>query len=318
MGYRRWGHNEGDEPAYTQPLMYAEDQGPPVGGARSTGSSCVRTGGLAREALESLWAEKKAADAARGARRAAFAPIARRAPEPRPPSMRRPCGAGSGPTLLGLDDSCPRASSCTRSWSRCCARGRAARGQRQVDWATAEALAFGTLLLEGISVRLSGQDSGRGTFSQRHAVLYDARTRHASTCPCRRLAHGSARFEVHDSLLSEAAVLGFEFGYTVAEHDALVMWEAQFGDFANGAQVIIDQFLAGSEQKWGQPIDLVLLLPHGHEGQGPEHSQRPPRALPDPVRRAQPAGLPPVDARLSTSTCCGARRATRSRSRWSS
>jgi 2-oxoglutarate dehydrogenase E1 component len=120
-------------------------------------------------------------------------------------------------------------------------------------------------------VRLSGQDSGRGTFSQRHAVFYDVRTG-KEYAPLQALAPAGVRFEVHDSLLSEAAVMGFEFGYAVAEHRALVMWEAQFGDFFNGAQVIVDQFLAGSEEKWGQPHGLVLLLPHGHEGQGPEHS----------------------------------------------
>jgi 2-oxoglutarate dehydrogenase E1 component len=144
-------------------------------------------------------------------------------------------------------------------------------GRGEVDWATAESLAWGTLLLEGVPVRLSGQDSGRGTFSQRHAVLFDARTGREHVA-LNSLAPQGVRFEVHDSLLSEAAVMGFEFGYAVAEHRALVMWEAQFGDFMNGAQVIIDQFLSGSETKWGQPVGLVLLLPHGHEGQGPEHS----------------------------------------------
>ena len=141
----------------------------------------------------------------------------------------------------------------------------------EADWATAESLAWGTLLLEGVPVRLSGQDSGRGTFSQRHAVFYDVRTQE-EYAPLNAVAPAGVRFEVHDSLLSEAAVMGFEFGYSVAEHRALVMWEAQFGDFVNGAQVIVDQFLAGSETKWGQPSGLVLLLPHGHEGQGPEHS----------------------------------------------
>jgi len=144
-------------------------------------------------------------------------------------------------------------------------------GKGEVDWATAESLAWGTLLLEGVSVRLSGQDSGRGTFSQRHAVLYDARTQQ-EYAPLGAVAPSGVRFEVYDSLLSEAAVLGFEYGFSVAEHRALVLWEAQFGDFMNGAQVVIDQFLAAAETKWGQPSSLVLLLPHGHEGQGPEHS----------------------------------------------
>ncbi|MCI0574376.1 MAG: 2-oxoglutarate dehydrogenase E1 component, partial [Myxococcaceae bacterium] len=150
-------------------------------------------------------------------------------------------------------------------------RAEMAEGKADVDWATAEALAFGTLLLEGVPVRLSGQDSGRGTFSQRHAVLYDVGTG-TEYVPLNSVAPAGVRFEVHDSLLSEAAVMGFEFGYAVADHRALVMWEAQFGDFFNGAQPIIDQFIAASETKWGQPTGLVLLLPHGMEGQGPEHS----------------------------------------------
>jgi 2-oxoglutarate dehydrogenase E1 component len=140
-----------------------------------------------------------------------------------------------------------------------------------VDWATAEAAAFGTLLLEGIPVRLSGQDSGRGTFSQRHAILYDVRTAR-EYLPLNAVAPPPARFEVYDSLLSEYAVLGFEFGYSTAEYHTLVLWEAQFGDFMNGGQILIDQFISGSEQKWSQPSGMVLLLPHGYEGQGPEHS----------------------------------------------
>ena len=148
-----------------------------------------------------------------------------------------------------------------------------------MDWGTAELLAFGSLLLEGIPVRLSGQDSRRGTFSQRHAVLVDQDTG-AEYTPLQHLAPEQAPFLVYDSLLSEYAVLGFEYGYSVARADALVLWEAQFGDFSNGAQIIIDQFIAAAEEKWGQHSRLVLLLPHGSEGQGPEHSQRAPRALP--------------------------------------
>ena len=166
-----------------------------------------------------------------------------------------------------------------------------------MDWATAEALAWGTLLLEGVPVRLSGQDSGRGTFSQRHAVFYDVRTG-KEYAPLQALAPAGVRFEVHDSLLSEAAVMGFEFGYAVAEHRALVMWEAQFGDFFNGAQVIVDQFLAGSEQKWGQPHGLVLLLPARARGTGSRALERAHRALPDPVRGRQHAGVLSVHARV--------------------
>jgi 2-oxoglutarate dehydrogenase E1 component len=151
------------------------------------------------------------------------------------------------------------------------ARAAMVRTDGEVDWATGEALALGSLLYEGTSVRLAGEDSRRGTFSQRHAVLVDYQTgvEHTTLDP---LARDGAHFWLYDSLLSEFAALGFEYGYSVENKDALVMWEAQFGDFVNGAQVIIDQFIVAAEDKWDQTSGLVMLLPHGFEGQGPEHS----------------------------------------------
>ncbi|HNS85819.1 MAG TPA: 2-oxoglutarate dehydrogenase E1 component, partial [Parvularculaceae bacterium] len=141
----------------------------------------------------------------------------------------------------------------------------------EIDWATAEALSFGSLILDGFGVRLSGQDSRRGTFSQRHAVFVDQETEKTFT-PLNHLKGAKATFEVHDSSLSEFGVLGFEYGYSLANPKFLVLWEAQFGDFANGAQIIFDQFLSSGERKWLRMSGLVCLLPHGYEGQGPEHS----------------------------------------------
>ena len=140
-----------------------------------------------------------------------------------------------------------------------------------IDWSTAEHLAFGSILTEGNPVRLSGQDSCRGTFSQRHAVFVD-QVSEERYVPLNNLSDDQAFFEVIDSPLSEASVMGFEYGFSQVEPNALVMWEAQFGDFANGAQVVVDQFISSGESKWLRMNGLVLLLPHGYEGQGPEHS----------------------------------------------
>src|SRR5690606_16631194 len=143
--------------------------------------------------------------------------------------------------------------------------------KNKIEWALAESFAFGSLVLEGYPVRLAGQDSGRGTFSQRHALLYDHRTGNTFV-PLAKLREDQGQFSVYNSHLSEFACLGFEYGYSVESPNTLVMWEAQFGDFVNGAQVIIDQFIASAEAKWNQKSGLTLLLPHGFEGQGPEHS----------------------------------------------
>jgi 2-oxoglutarate dehydrogenase E1 component len=266
--YRRWGHNEGDEPSYTQPLMYAKIKSH-TSVAHLYGDQLVRQGAITREQLDQVWAEKKAE--MQGEDASPLAKIAKRAPvEPQP--VDAPAMWGRLRSVLQVLGTLPEGFEIhPKLVPFVKKRHEVLEGKGDVDWATAESLAFGTLLLEGIPVRLSGQDSGRGTFSQRHAVFFDTRN-DREYVPLNSVAPQGVRFEVHDSLLSEAAVMGFEFGYSVAEHRALVMWEAQFGDFMNGAQVIIDQFLAGSETKWGQPTGLTLLLPHGHEGQGPEHS----------------------------------------------
>ena len=277
VGYRRWGHNEGDEPSYTQPLMYAKIKSH-TSVAQLYGEQLVRGGVVTREELDSLWARKKAQVQEEGEARFVAAVITKE-PTEYPPVDASAMWGRLRTTLRALStvpegfELHPKLGAFLKK------RAELLEGRGEADWATAEALALGTLLLEGVPVRLSGQDSCRGTFSQRHSILYDVRTGKEHV-PLSALAPAGVRFEVYDSLLSEAAAMGFEFGYAVADHRALVMWEAQFGDFFNGAQVIVDQFLAASEQKWGQPTGLVLLLPHGFEGQGPEHSSaRPERFL---------------------------------------
>ncbi len=183
------------------------------------------------------------------------------------------------------------------------------------DWATAEALAFGSLVTEGFGVRLSGQDSGRGTFSQRHAI-WVCQTDERKFIPLCELPHG--KFEVYDSPLSEYGVLGFEYGFASADPKTLVLWEAQFGDFANGAQIIIDQYIAAGEAKWLRANGLVLLLPHGFEGQGPEHSLGPARALPAALRRRQSPGVQHHQPGELLPRAAPADAARRSASRWSS
>lgn len=290
--YRRHGHNEGDEPAYTQPTLYARIAGHPTV-ANNYRQLLVRRGELEeaeaeaigqefdlelRAALDQQRAEAESTEALPAAElldytvddEADYAPGI--SPETGVPAERlvaildelnaMPADFVTHPNLL-------------RQLRR---RERMVRGEQDLDWGCAEALAYGTLLLEGIPIRLTGQDSGRGTFSHRHAVIRDQVTE-AEHVPLAKLESG-ANFQVWDSLLSEEAVLGFEYGYALESPEALTLWEAQFGDFVNGAQVMIDQFLAASEAKWRQTSGLVMLLPHGYDGQGAEHSSaRPERFL---------------------------------------
>ncbi len=273
--YRRHGHNEADEPAFTQPRMFAL-----IEVRRSVrrlfSERLVRNRDLtaedAEEALRDFQDRLERSFAAAKDANPPEAPIAR------PPVERGVLPAvetGADRELLGrvaaahfaVPEGFRRHPKLDRILQR--AEERFAAGE--VDWALGEALAFGTLLAEGTTVRLAGQDSRRGTFSHRHAVVVDFRDG-AEHVPLAAVATGDAKWFVHDSPLSEYAALGFEYGYSVERPDALVCWEAQFGDFSNGAQIIIDQFIVAAEDKWGQRSGLVMLLPHGFEGQGPEHS----------------------------------------------
>ena len=288
--YRRFGHNEGDEPSFTQPLMYAKiRQHPPISAlyaARLEQEGVIDKGWVDGEVqafttlLEGEFEAAKSylpnkADWFEGAWSGLGKPQ-------QAITERRNVGTAVDEKTVreigAILTNVPADVAIHKTLGRIVDARRAMfESGEGFDWATAEALAFGTLLREGQAVRLSGQDSGRGTFSQRHAVWVD-RNNGAKYIPLTKV--GPARFEVRDSPLSEFGVMGFEYGYSLADPQTLVLWEAQFGDFANGAQVMIDQFIAAGEAKWLRASGLVLLLPHGYEGQGPEHSSaRPERFL---------------------------------------
>ena len=280
--YRRWGHNEGDEPAFTQPLLYQR-----IRSRRPVRELYTRTLVQAGVLTEAQDADQQARFRARlqlayeDAQQAAplselsQAFVGRWAPYGQPWSWApAPTAVDSALLLQAAEGLCrvPEGFHLNPKVARQLPERLAAvREGGTLDWGFAEALAFGTLLLEGTPVRLSGQDSARGTFSQRHSVWHDTQTQQAHV-PLNHLAPEQGHFCVYNSMLSEAAVLGFDLGYSFAEPEMLVIWEAQFGDFANGAQSIIDQFLVASLAKWERASGLVLLLPHGYEGQGPEHS----------------------------------------------
>ena len=282
--YRRFGHNEGDEPSFTQPIMYRLIRSHPttlqiyadklIAEGLVTQGEVDKMRGDWRHRLEAeyeagqayspnkadwldgRWAGFKASqDVVEDDRRGDTGYDVDRLKQIGERITTAPQGFEIHKTILRFLDN----------------RRNAIESGEGIDWATAEALAFGALLDEGFPVRLSGQDVERGTFSQRHSVLIDQQTE-ARYIPLNHIRDGQARYEVINSMLSEEAVLGFEYGYTLAEPNALTVWEAQFGDFANGAQVVFDQFISAGERKWLRMSGLVCMLPHGYEGQGPEHS----------------------------------------------
>lgn len=274
--YRRQGHNEADDPSFTQPLMYQR-----IAARRSVRKlyveSLVKRGFITIEEAEGALADFSA--------RLQTALDETRALKPAETvrALRSPGGVGvldhipTGIERAVVDEVFATLNTTPEGFTvhARLAKQLDARAklyeEGQVEWATAEALAFGSILLEGRDIRFAGQDSRRGTFSQRHAVLVDQNTGGEYT-PLAHLPRPQGKFWIYDSLLSEYAAVGFEYGYSLVHHDALVCWEAQFGDFVNGAQIIIDQFIAAAEDKWSQHSGVVLLLPHGFDGQGPEHS----------------------------------------------
>ncbi|MDP9127831.1 MAG: 2-oxoglutarate dehydrogenase E1 component, partial [Pseudomonadota bacterium] len=279
--YRRHGHNEGDEPAFTQPLMYRKIKDQPTT-REIYARKLAAEGSLPQSEIDWVNSDFIAKLEQDFQAASAYKPNKADWLEGRWQGLEVASGDDrSGNTGVELDT--------LRNIGNALARvpegfnvnpkiGKQLEAKREmmqsgtgVDWATAEALAFGSLLMEGTQVRLSGQDVGRGTFSQRHSVLYDQQDERRYV-PLNGLSTNQASFEVHDSPLSEAAVMGFDYGFSLAEPEALVCWEGQFGDFVNTAQVYIDQFLASAESKWLRMSGLTLLLPHGYEGQGPEHS----------------------------------------------
>ncbi len=279
IGYRRYGHSEIDDPTITQPLLYRRierrpqlwlqyaeriaagpDERARIQNEIETRLQGARDEGRAMERMPTLRTLPPYWDAYAGGR---YDPAVEVRTSVDPGRLREIAGRiASAPEGFHVH---PRVRKVLDD------RREMGEGSRNVDWGMAEALAFGSLLWEGLLVRLSGQDSRRGTFGQRHAVLIDTEME-GESIPLANLHPGQARFEAYDSPLSEASVLGFEYGFSRDWPDGLVCWEAQFGDFANGAQIIVDQFITAGEDKWGLLSGLVMLLPHGYEGQGPEHS----------------------------------------------
>ncbi|MEO6058556.1 MAG: thiamine pyrophosphate-dependent enzyme, partial [Candidatus Limnocylindria bacterium] len=278
VGYRRYGHNEGDEPAYTQPQMAAAIAEHPR--VRELYAATLVGAGIVSNDEANEWVMLFAHDLAERqavVRRSHAEPQLDRGAEAiDPEEAPDPVTAVDAALLRELNaelNRWPEGFEVNARLAKQLERRRNAldEGDGRVEWAQAEALAFASLLTEGTPIRLTGQDTVRGTFSQRHLVLHDAASG-AVHAPIQRLTRAQASFEMHNSPLSEYACLGFEYGYAVTAPETLVLWEAQYGDFANGAEIIIDQFVIAGLAKWRQTSRLTLLLPHGYEGSGPEHS----------------------------------------------
>jgi 2-oxoglutarate dehydrogenase E1 component len=273
--YRRRGHNEGDDPSMTQPLMYDIIDRKRSVRKLYTEALIGRGDITVQEAEEALrdyrdQLERAFAETHDASEESKPEPVM----DPRTPQQATVTTAIPTEVLKAIGDahvSLPQDFTVHPKLKRMLERRAAMASEGGIDWAMGELLAFGSLLMQGTTVRLAGQDSRRGTFVQRHSVLIDRETA-ANYTPLAHLAENQAKFFVYDSLLSEYAALGFEYGYSVANPKALVLWEAQFGDFVDGAQMVIDEFISSGEAKWGQRSGVVLLLPHGLEGQGPDHS----------------------------------------------
>ena len=278
--YRRFGHNEGDEPSFTQPIMYKKIRSHPT--TLTIYSNKISSEGLfdkkqidnKKQEFKKFLEDEFNSSKNYKSELKWFDGVWSRFK----PGLGKDKRGVSGVDKKVIIETGKKISEIPKNFSVHKTlkkileqKQKMFSGEEPIDWSTAESLAFATLLLDGFSVRLSGQDSARGTFSQRHSVLRNQEN-HDRYIPLNNLGKKQKKFEIIDSLLSELAVLGFEFGYSLSEPETLVLWEAQFGDFANGAQVIIDQFITSGESKWGRASGLVLLLPHGYEGQGPEHS----------------------------------------------
>jgi 2-oxoglutarate dehydrogenase E1 component len=279
--YRRFGHNESDEPAFTQPIMYRKIKSHPSA-VQIYSKQLVESGVLTQQEIDGMQAAFRSHLDQELAASEGYKPNKADWLDGRWSAIGfADDDARRGDTGVAMDvlkdvgrriTAVPQDFNAHKTIQRLLERRREmVESGTGIDWSMAEHLALGTLLKEGFPVRMSGQDTERGTFSQRHSVLIDQETERRYT-PLKYVAPDQGRFEVINSMLSEEAVLAFEYGYTLAEPNALTIWEAQFGDFANGAQVVFDQFLASGERKWLRMSGLVCLLPHGYEGQGPEHS----------------------------------------------